>query len=285
MRKRVFTMVCHRDVPAAVICLKSLIDRSADPVEVAIFDDGTLDDSDKDQLRSVGPGTVVVDAREADEKCLDTLKRHPACLKYRRSNLFGRKTLDMPLAAQGDFYYIDSDIYFFRPFRSLFTPDKSREDALFMQDLQEGYSVRPWHLIGPRPLKLASRINSGIICLRAGCYDLDYIEYVLMRWGTTFEKYHGWWADQTCWAALAGRIRTFLYDPEQIPIMQPGLEALPSVFAVHFVSTFRHLLFEWAPQHNGENAQRPVVSAERARAQRCSASRMIHSMVRKRLGL
>ena len=142
MRKQVFTMVCHRDVPVALICLKSLIDHSRELVEVAIFDDGTLNERDKDQLRDIGSGTTIVGAREADEKSLSILERYPACLKYRQSNLFGRKTLDMPLAAQGNFYYMDSDIYFLRPFRGLFDLDESCADALFMRDIKEAYCVR-----------------------------------------------------------------------------------------------------------------------------------------------
>jgi len=192
---------------------------------MVVFDDGTLDSNDKEQLLAVSAGTRVIEKAEADELSLSKLTRYPACLTFRSSNVLFRKLFDLPLAASANLFYVDSDVYFCKPFTGLFTLNEREQDVVFMDNGGESYSVRPWHLIGPKALKLASAINTGIICLRAGCLDLDYVEYLLKQLGHVFENHHLWWAEQTCWAAVAMRLRGFVCDSEQVAVMHANTQA------------------------------------------------------------
>jgi len=278
-------MACRGDADTAAVCLKSLIDRSVEPLRVVIFNDGTLEPRQKERLLSSSPEVSITEPSEADDACLQKLERFPACRKYRKANPLIRKVIDLPLMAQGDLYYADSDIYFVRRYEGLFEIAASSQDALFMDNAVESYCVAPWHLAGWRPLKLASRINSGIVCLREGCYDLEYVEYLLGRWGGVFARRHIWWADQTCWAALAARLRAFVCAPAQIPVMSPGFCVSPATVAVHFVSTYRSGLSRFVAEHGDGAGDAPTIRIMKLPVQRCTALRVAISRYGRRLGL
>jgi hypothetical protein len=48
--------------------------------------------------------------------------------------------------------------------------------------------------------------------------------------------------EQTCWAALAARIKTRIFDPRQIVVAHPGLTPADHFTAIHFVSTYRGMI-------------------------------------------
>ncbi len=283
-KKNVMTMVSHSDTATAVTCLKSVLHYSVEPIQFVIFDDGTLDSADKDQLKSVSPGTTIVEKAEADELCLRKLSGYPTCVRFRSANVLFRKLFDIPLATSADLFYIDSDIYFFKPFAGLFALDEREQDVVFMDNRVESYSVRPWHIIGSNGLNLASRINTGIICLRRGCLDLDFIEHVLRRWGSVLESHHLWWGEQTCWAALATRLRAYVCDRKQIAIMRSGLELSEEMCAVHFVSSFRHALPYYSARYPAVGPISPALQVSAHRVRPCTALSVTKSLLRLRAG-
>jgi hypothetical protein len=282
-KKEVFTLVSHSDTKTALVCLNSLFRQSVEPIRIVVLNDGTLDNYDKEQLHSIGIGTRVIDKAEVEELCLSKLARYPTCSAFRSTNILFRKLFDLPLFTSADFFYADSDVYFFKPFVGLFTLNEMEQDVLFMDNGTESYSLRPWHLIGPKAARLASGINTGIICLRAGYLDLDYVEYLLRKLGHVFEQHHTWWAEQTCWAALAMRMRAFVCDPEQVAVMRPGLAVSNATCAVHFVSTFRGALPEYASRYPAGRPPNDVVRVSASRVRKCTILGMTKSLVRARL--
>ncbi|MGO9336314.1 MAG: hypothetical protein ACLPY1_02280 [Terracidiphilus sp.] len=240
----VSTLICHNNVQTGVQCLKSVAANCG--VRLHIFDDGTLSGDDTAILMDALPTAIVVPYKNYADPVLDHIRTKPACQQFWKGSVFRAKTFAIPLMSNNDIRYIDSDILFFRPCPSAFNRPFYECDAIFMKDITEAYSVRPWHLMGPRPLRLCSSLNSGFILMAKERYDLDFLEWILSRYSGAFARFPPW-AEQTIWSALAVRCATKLICSDSMLLMRPGVEITSSAVAGHFVSTYRHLLKDFVP--------------------------------------
>ena len=215
----VSTLLGHAHVPMALLCLGSLLRESAEPLRLQIHDDGSLDREDLERLAAGLGEPAVVSRREADERLEDLLGVHPACRAFRRENPLGLKLLDTVfLAPAGELAYCDSDVLFLRPFAGLFALPEGA-GALFMHDSQNAYSVRSWHLLRERRLRLAARVNSGVIAFRSRLFDLDLLEWFL---GHPEYRFAPVWVEQTAWALLGQAAGCRLLDPAAVAFPVPG---------------------------------------------------------------
>jgi hypothetical protein len=161
-------------------------------------------------------------------------------------------------------FYCDSDVLFLAPCRGLFSQLDS-VSAVFMRDVQNAYSVRSWHLLREPRLRLAARVNTGIIHARRSLLDLDLLEWFFSR-----PEYHATpvWLEQTAWALLVGRRKWRQFDQRQIAIPRSSqtLRARETV-ALHFVGPKRSLLC--AAMAAGEETETSEIRSSRGVA--CSA--------------
>lgn len=225
----------------AVTCLGSLADASADPVIFRIHDDGTLLDGDKAGLASRLPDCTFVDRRAADQEMEARLRNHPACRAFRARQIYGLKLFDVPLLSRGEaIAFCDSDVLFLRPFRGLFELPDPDCGCLFMQDWQEAYALRPWHLAPLGEVRLPRKLNCGLFYLRLSSYDLDFIEWVIARDYEVFSRLP--WLEQTCWGALALRSGGRYWDSEQICVVRSMKSLSDATIGAHFTSSVRGLL-------------------------------------------
>ena len=216
-----------------------MAEHSAEPLSFRIHDDGTLSSEDCDQLRSRIPISGFVDRLEADRRMEAELRRYPACLAFRTRWIYGLKLFDVAFFESGpDVAFCDSDILFLRPFSNLFTWPDAATGCLFMQDWQDAYSLRPWHL--NRRLPMPSKLNCGLFLLRRHCYDLDFFEWLLSRNYGVFDRLP--WLEQTAWAALAWRIGGRFWSERQIRTIRSDACLNDELIAGHFTSTVRGLL-------------------------------------------
>ena len=257
---RVSTLLGHAHVEMALFCLGSLRRFSALPVRLRVHDDGTLTGGDLERLAAGLGEPEVVLRGEADERLAGFLGSRPATRAFREGNALGLKLVDAVLLADGAervegaggavgaegaagaagaaLAYCDSDVLFLRPFRRLFEVPAGC-GAVFMSDPQNAYSVRSWQLVRERRLRLAGRVNSGIIGFRTRCYDPDLVEWFLSRPEYRFAPV---WVEQTCWALLGQAAGCRLLDPTAVGIPVPGRAVSPATVALHFVSPVRYLL-------------------------------------------
>jgi hypothetical protein len=238
--RRVSTLLGHGHVEMALFCLGSLLRFSASPIRLRVHDDGTLTGGDLERLAAGLGEPEVVARREADERLAGFLAARPATRAFRERNPLALKLVDAVVLADGGdaLAYCDSDVLFLRRFARLFeVPPGS--GALFMCDPQNAYSVRSWHLVRERRLRLAGRVNSGIIGFRRGSFDPDLVEWFLSRPEYRFAPV---WVEQTCWALLGQAAGCRLLDPAAVSIPAPGGAVPPATVALHFVSPVRHLL-------------------------------------------
>ncbi|HEX7182474.1 MAG TPA: hypothetical protein VF756_11570 [Thermoanaerobaculia bacterium] len=241
--RRIASLLGHRQVDMAVLCLGSLLRRSAEPLALRLHDDGTLTEADRERLAGELDGPEVVSRAEADERVADALAPYPILRAYRRESPLALKLVDAALLAGEELAYCDADVLFLCPFAGLFRLEDGA-GALFMSDRQNAYSVRSWHLLRHRRLRLPRRVNTGIVVFRTAAWDPDLLSWYLARPEFAFAPV---WREQTAWALLGGKGGCRLLDPAQVAI--PELEAAPRLgpVALHFVGPVRSRLSAWAP--------------------------------------
>lgn len=231
------TLLCHRDVDLAIHCLGSAMQLSADPVRVVVHEDGSLTPEDRDKIAEKLPGSRILDRAEADALMAERLAGHPNAQAFRARSVWGLKLLDVVLAEVGLCFYLDGDIRFFHPFRGLFAEEAARGRCVFLRDtVWQAYSIRPWHLMDKRGLKVASGINTGLTLCDPAVFDLDFVDWFLAQsdWRVIPA-----WTEPTCWAALAMRANGHAVDPEQITNLYPSAKVTKKTIGGHFLSSYR----------------------------------------------
>jgi hypothetical protein len=247
--RRVRTLIGHQQMETGLKCLPSLIRFSAEPITLSVHDDGTLNEEDCERLMVALPGGTIVRRGEADELIEPLLARYPKCREYRQHHPLGLKLIDMALFEAEELAYCDSDILFLKPYTGLFKWPDNDAAAIFMQDIQDAYSLHPWHLYPFGKLRVPQRINSGLILFRTTLYDLDFIEWFLGKNGLAkvFRK-RAHWIEQTCWAALGWRVGCYAWSARQFIIATPDMAGLSSdTVGIHFVAAARGKLLEFFP--------------------------------------
>jgi len=231
------TLLCHRDVDVALHCLTTLVECCTDPIMLALHDDGSLTVEDRQRLAQVLPGSHVIARRDADEIMRERLASHPAAAEFRAGSVWGLKLLDVALLEPGDCYYIDGDVRFFRPFSGLFRREALAGRSVFLRDtVWAAYSVRPWHLLDRRRLRVCEAINTGLTLMDRAVYDLDFIDWFLQQpdWRVIPA-----WTEPTCWAALALRSKAYAVHPDDVVNLYPRSRVTPETIGAHFLSAHR----------------------------------------------
>lgn len=229
-------LVCHRDYRNAMICLGSLLRYSADPIRLVLHDDGSLSSAEKDQLKDC-LGAELIERRDADRIMTERLAAFHNASTFRLGNVLGLKLLDVVLLSDTeDVAYADSDVLFLRSFSGLFRWPDETICALFMKDHQNGYSLQPWHCWRTPVL---DRVNTGLFMVRAGGYDLDYVDWLAGRpWIRRIPQ----WAEQSCWAALGARLRCHMWSARQICVARDREQHYDGLIACHFVGATRRFV-------------------------------------------
>jgi hypothetical protein len=229
-------------------CLASLLRFSSEPISLLIHDDGSLTNEDRERLLTDLPGSLIVSRQQADSIVQPLLRQYPKCRAYRERHPLALKLLDMALLESDDLAYCDSDVFFLRPHTGLFAWPNAQTAAIFMQDIQDAYSLRPWHLFPLGKIRVPSKTNSGMIFFRRSAYDLDFVEWLLAQRkleGVFAKRAH--WIEQTCWAALGWRAGCYLWSAGQFMIATQAMTGLSDeTVGVHFVAAARSKLNEFS---------------------------------------
>jgi hypothetical protein len=274
--RQVTSLLGHRQVEMAVLCLGSLLRHTAEPLALRLHDDGSLTPEDRERLAAALGDPVVVPRREADERVGGVLSGRPALAAFRRANPLALKLVDAVLYAGEELAYCDTDILFLRPFSGLFP---AAAGAAFMADRQNAYSLRSWQLLRHPRLRLPARINSGLIHFPTVAWDPDLLEWYLGRPEMGFAPV---WMEQTAWALLGQAAECRLFEPRQIAIPRTGPPADSGVVALHFVAPVRGLLPRYIAAAEREVGTVPVAVGRRP-AGRCRPFGLAADEVRRRL--
>ncbi len=74
-----------------------------------------------------------------------------------------------------------TDVLFLKPFSGLFRLPDDRITCLFMQDSQNSYSLRPWHMVGRWGIRLPKRLNGGVFSYLKSSFNLPLLEDIISR--------------------------------------------------------------------------------------------------------
>lgn len=275
--RKVRTLIGHQQVDVGLKCLPSLLRFSAEPMTPVLHDDGTLDSEDCARLVAALPGALIVRRNEADSRVEPLLARYPKCREYRRQHPLALKLLDMPLLEPNDLAYCDSDVLFLKPFTQLFQWSSAGASAIFMQDIQHAYSLRPWHIYPLGKIRVPSRVNTGLIFFRAADFDPEFIEWLLgqKQLEEVFNK-RAHWIEQTCWAALGWRVGCYVWSRRQFVIANPRMLGLTdATVGIHFVAASRGKLDEFPINGDCPENYEKAVPINASPVQSCSAGLLL----------
>jgi len=252
------TLLGKKDLDTALICLTSLTKHAKEPFKILILDDSSLDTEDAKKLTDSLPLAEICLSPERNEMIESKLKYFPSCLKFRQRNVLAQKLFDCALIHEEPYInFIDSDIFFLRDFYGFPLADCEDKSAVFMSDIQTAYALHPKELLKNPKLSLPKAINSGLISFPRIFYNLNFLESFLEK-QIDQPTFRSCWAEQTCWAFLAGKINCRVWDSKQLQIASPyKINEFTNAVAVHFVSSYRSLLHDFKDkiiEHSGETS-------------------------------
>lgn len=231
------TLACHRDVEMALLSLKSFINNYKDTYRIHVYEDGSLNQEDKDLLRTL-PGVSIKDKREVDALTDQALRKYPNCRQWRGENAFTVKLFDMAVVEQSDYVYFDSDVFFIKGFKGLDRRNFGNEELVLMSDRFDYYSLNyKERFIHPR-VKFPKKINAGFYYLRNGALDWELFEWLFSK-QEYFPRDREPWrvslADQTAWALLGANTDARIWKKDQVLIPTSLEDITPSTIAVHLI--------------------------------------------------
>lgn len=233
----VHTLICHAHVDLALACLKSLLRYSADPFSLILHEDGSLTPEDHKRLDAGLNRPRIIDRTDADSRMHEILRPFPALQRFRQSNLFALKILDVCLLTDDPIIaYCDCDVLFLKRFSNLYRIPEGA-GGIMMQDAQSAYSIRSWHLLSSPSLCLAKDANAGLLCLHRKSMDLPLLNSFVARPLSSTKEY---FTEQTCWAILAHAYSFQLYDAHQVAF--PSIPVPPEAIAFHVVGGCRAMM-------------------------------------------
>jgi len=123
-------------------------------------------------------------------------------------------------------------------------------------------------LLSPR-LKLADRVNGGLLYFRRAAFDWDLVE-----WFLTHDRFkvHPYWKEQTAWSVLAAATRSWMWSERQVRVIASERDFDDDLVAAHFVSNYRNLL-DRAPA-NASSAALPTKIHSMPGAE-CTSSKLL----------
>lgn len=281
----VASLICeaHRD-----LCLQSfggLLRHSAEPVELHLFEDGSLTAETAAALRAALPGVRLWFFRDYNPATLEWLARQPNLRNFRALTPMGLKIFDIPLhmyQAAGRFFYIDSDVLYFQRFSWRALGALPPAAALFARDSQMSYSLgwREWLRWRTRlPLPFAA--NLGFYNYPRARYDLDYLEWVYSE--PDFWRY---WTviEQLAWAAMSRGKDVYYVDPRQLVQACPGYTVDARTVIVHYPDVYKKRMRAQADRlpPGGPAGGAPTVELRAGRAPRLTFLRYAQNVLHRR---
>jgi hypothetical protein len=234
-------MMGHQHIGLGARCLGSLAKFSQEPVHVIVHEDGSVTEEDKEEFLARVPDSSFVMKKDADPQMNDFLDRYPACKHLRDTLVSGLKIFDIQvLGSDENSAYTDCDILFLKPFAGLFQmPPDPNAGGVFMRDRIQAYCVRSTQLLLTPGLKLADRLNGGLLYFRRAAFDWDLVEWFLTH--NQF-KVHPYWKEQTAWSVLAAATQSWMWSEKQVRVIASERDFDDDLVVAHFVSNYRSLL-------------------------------------------
>jgi len=236
----VASLICeaHRDL--ALESFGGLLRFSAEPVQLHLFEDGSLTPATAEALHAALPGMRLWSFRDYDPQTRVWLAKCPNLRNFRALTPMGLKIFDIPLhmyATSGRFFYIDGDVRYFQPFSWDALRRLPANTALFARDSQQSYSIgwRSW-LKWRKRLPMPYAANLGFYNYPKERYDLDYLEWVYAE-----PDFWEFWTviEQLAWAAMSRGENVYYVTTRQLVQACPGYQVTGETVIVHYPDIYK----------------------------------------------
>jgi hypothetical protein len=175
------TMAGRNHIDLAARCLSSFVRYNDRPVHVVVHDDGTSQPEDVARFQAKVPRSTFVLKKDADPIVNEFMSKYPACRRLRDNLIYGLKIFDIQILEEGpELSYTDCDIVALRPISRFFRmPEDPTAGGVFMRDCRQAYCLTPMQLMQNAKLRLADRLNGGLLHFRRADFDWDLVEWFL----------------------------------------------------------------------------------------------------------
>ncbi|WP_251979801.1 hypothetical protein [Salinibacter ruber] len=165
--------------------------------DLSMLDDGTLSEGSKNTLR--GEGFTVLDSDYSESKVEEEIGKYKFLKEMRKRSIMFKKLIDTTVLSKecDRILYLDTDVFI----RKKISIPSNIPDFLYSVADVTGYSGSP---LLPLSIPLVRGLNGGILLYNPQICDWKFLNEVARRYLLGTGK--PWWLEQTCWAALAGRI-------------------------------------------------------------------------------
>jgi hypothetical protein len=275
MPQTLFTQICHRDVPMAIACFKSLEKAWQETWVLHVMEDGTVTAADWDQLRVAFPAAVFYRKSEVRDRIEQALSNYPACLRFYRTGVTAPKLLEAPFLSSGDVHFCDPDLLFFRRLERLWP---SSPEIVFLCEKHgfSGYSLSIFDLVRHK-IPLAQNVNVGLYRVSNSFCDLDKIEWFLSRSKNPLRPFM---LEQTCYAFLAANVTHGLIAPDEILCTKELLPDTDFPPAIHFIADQKRHFWKYASMVDMALERDPVSELRTVEGWRVPWSRIGAQVVR-----
>lgn len=229
------TLLGKNNLDFSISCLKSCIDNCEQETVLEIFEDGSITKELGQSITGKIPNAVIVYKSDRDKLIEPLLHRYPQSGLFRKQNVFGLKLYDVMLYEPKPFYYIDSDIIFFRSFS--FPPPG--ESPVFMMDADNAYTYSDKEIF-VFSNKILPRINAGFYYFPVSLFKIAVVENILNH-SLLSANYGHSWAEQTLWSLIASASGiVYYFNNKQIVMASPVIRITKELVAIHFSKPYRH---------------------------------------------
>lgn len=203
-------------------------------MHLEIYEDGSLTTEAVNYIQAEIPNSVIKFKADRDNVINQVLNKYPCSKLFRQSNIFGYKLFDVMLYETKPFFYIDSDIVFYRRF---FFP-KFGDNPVFMMDAESSYCF-PNSKIYLLSKSLLPKINAGFYYFPPSLFCIEIIEDLLSK-NYNGKIYAHHWSEQTLWSMLAAMHQpAYYFNSNQVVMASPQMHLNKNLIAIHFSRPYR----------------------------------------------
>jgi hypothetical protein len=236
-------LLCHRlDYLSAIWALKTFYRTSSVDFPLVVHVNGNAERQVYDRLQVHFPDATVIPRADADQEIEPLLAAsYPRLLEARRASPFMPKLTDFPLLARGTTVLaIDGDILFFsQPQELLKRATNAGAGYTFQRDPESTYNLSEAEALSELGIRLAPRVNTGLMVYRRELPDLSAFERYLRHPGVA--RPNGF-IEQTVYALHASQVGGVEYFSDKYALsLQAGL-SYEGIAARHYAGPSRTLL-------------------------------------------
>lgn len=231
-------------------CAYSMSLHSKINLKPVIYDDGTLEESQKEQIIRLFPDSQIISLESVEARLDQVLpvREFPALRERRLKQPLLRKLTDFYAGYQGWRLFLDSDMLFFYPPTFLINWLESPQSPCYMVDVHNAYGYSDELIASLTGAKMPDLVNIGILGLKSEDIDWNQLEFWLK---TLLDKEGTHYNVTQCLSAMYLAGKSCSIAPATDYIVMPNRDEViqPQAILHHYVADSKPWYFRYAWKH------------------------------------